>query len=575
MRVEGWSMIGALLYALCVCGCSSSTVTSVTDDAASAASGGESTPGDSPFVFEDVTRFAGIHHDVGPWPDGTYSLPEIMGAGLALFDANRDGRLDIYQLILPPPGRAAQNAPNRLYLQGPDGGFVDASTGSGADHSGFGQGLAVGDVNDDGREDLFLANFGADALLLGDGDGRFTLSHGPASFADDAWSSAATFCDYDRDGDLDLYVARYVQLDFAEPCRTSAGIPDYCGPQSFRGESDRLYRNQGDGQFEDVTDTASLRLTHPEEAKGLGVVCLDLTGDGFPDFYVANDGEANQLWVNRGDGTFADEALMRGVAFNRHGKSEASMGIAIGDVDGDQTMDLFTTHLTQENNTLYLASGHSLFMDRTVEYALPESDLLYTGFGCGLIDFDNDGDLDLAVANGGVRRPPTLTQLPAVFWDAYTEANLVLEREESRFTQRDGGSFTKGRELSRGLAFGDIDDDGDIDIVQSNGDNSLRIHRNDSPTAGNHWLIIEAFNGNRHAIGARLTVVSEHRSWLSVVQPGFSYQSSSDPRLHFGLGPVDRIDHLRVDWADGSQERFESPGVDRKLVLRKGQGSPS
>lgn len=400
----------------------------------------------------------------------------------------------------------------------------------------------------------------------------FRATDGPASFDDDAWSSSATFCDYDRDGDLDLYVARYVQLDFSEPCRTSAGIPDYCGPQSYRGESDRLYRNLGAGQFEDVTERAALRLTHPEQGKGLGVVCLDLTGDGWVDFYVANDGEANQLWVNRGDGTFVDEALMRGVAFNRHGKSEASMGLAIGDVDGDRAIDLFTTHLTQENNTLYLAAGDSLFMDRTVEYRLPESDLLSTGFGCGFVDFDHDGDLDLAVANGGVRRSPTLTQLPVKFWDAYTEANLLLEHGGKQFTQRDGGSFTERRELSRGLAFGDLDGDGDIDMVQTNADNSLRIHRNDSPTEGRHWLQVEVLDGVSPAVGARLGVVAQQRSWLSVVQPGFSYQSSSDSLLHFGLGTLDRVEHLRVEWPDGSRERFECPGVDRRLIVRKGQG---
>lgn len=572
MQVKSWSSALAVLCALCAGGCDSSTATS-----AAAAGNSLRAPAAagtvSPISFKDVTLFVGIHDDGESWPPGSYFLPEIMGAGVALLDANQDGRLDIYQLILPPPGSPGQPAPNRLYLQLADGGYVNASAESGADDPGFGQGVAVGDVNGDGFDDIYLANFGADTLLLGDGEGGFNRAASPASFNDDAWSSSATFCDYDRDGDLDLYVVRYVKLDFRDPCRTSAGTPDYCGPQSYRGESDRLYRNSGDGQFEDVTEQAALRLTHPEEGKGLGVVCLDLTGDGLVDFYVANDGEANQLWVNHGDGSFADEALMRGVAFNRHGKSEASMGIAIGDVDGDQRIDLFTTHLTQENNTLYLASGHSLFMDRTVEYALPESDLLFTGFGCGLVDFDHDGDLDLAVANGGVRRSPTLTQLPLEFWDAYTEINLMLENQGQHFSPRDGGSFTEARELSRGLAFGDIDDDGDIDLVQTNGDNSLRIHRNDSPPAGRHWLIIDARDGARHAIGARVTVSGEEKRWVSVVQPGHSYQSSSDPRAHFGLGHVERLDHLLIEWPDGSRERFESPAVDQHLVVVKGQGS--
>lgn len=569
MRVEVSFLLLAVWSAFGASGCKPSTEA---PDATIAVAAGALDPSESPFRFDDVTLFAGIRDDPAPWPDGSYFLPEIMGAGVALFDADGDGKLDIYQVRLPPPGDPRAAAPNRLYLQRADGGFVDASAGSGADDPGYGQGVAVGDVDGDGNDDLYVANFGADALLIGNGRGGFRQAPAAPSMVDDAWSSSAVFCDYDRDGDLDLYVARYVQLDFAEPCRTSAGIPDYCGPQSYRGEPDRLYRNQGDGRLEDVTEESALRLLHPERGKGLGVVCLDLTGDGRLDFYVANDGEANQLWVNRGDGTFVDEAPMRGVAFNRHGKSEASMGIAVGDVDGNGTIDLLTTHLTQENNTLYLGSGSSLFMDRTVEYGLPESDLLFTGFGCGFFDFDHDGDLDLAVANGGVRRSPTLSRLPEQFWDAYVEVNLMLEHEGVRFTRCDGGSFTDRRELSRGLAFGDLDDDGDIDLVQTNGDNSLRIHRNDSPPAGNHWLIVSALADGRHAIGARLTAVTASGSRLAVVQPGGSYQSSSDARVHFGLGEIDRVEHLIVDWPDGGREQFDCPGVDRRLILRRGEG---
>ena len=523
----------------------------------------------------EVTVELGLASNGAAWPDGSYFLPEITGPGVALFDHDGDGDLDLYQVRVAPPGHLDEPAPNRLFEQQPDGTFVDVTERAGVGDSGFGQGVAVGDVDNDGDLDLFVANYDADAFYLNNGDGTFRVATDEAGFEGERWSSSATFCDYDRDGYLDLYVTHYVKVDYEGSCRTSSGLPEYCGPETFNGEPDRLYHNNGDGTFSDVTRAAGIRLPHPEEAKGLGVVCLDLTGDDWADIYVANDGEANQLWVNRGDGTFVDQSLVRGVAFNRHGKAEASMGIGVGDFNRDGALDLFLTHLTQENNTLYMSGYGRLFMDRTVESGLSLHDLMHTGFGTGFFDLDHDGDLDLAVANGEVRRDPTDTG-GGGFWSHYAEPNLLFKNIGlGRFDKVRGGEdpFAARVEVSRALAFGDLDGDGDLDLVFSNIDNSLRVYRNDAPPAGNRWVIVRALTGLRDAIGARVTVNSGDRVYVAAVLAGYSYQSSSDPRAHFGLGTADRIERIEVTWPDGSREQFGGFAVDREIVVTQGSGS--
>ena len=433
------------------------------------------------------------------------------------------------------------------------------------------RGATVGDTDNDGDLDVYVTNIGHDAFYRNNGDGTFVDATVAAGFTGDHWSSSAAFFDYDRDGDLDLYVVHYLLFDSGITCRSRNDRLVYCGPQSFEGVPDTLYRNNGDGSFSDVTSAAS--ITSP--GKGLGVVCADLTEDGWIDIYVANDQEANHLWVNNGDGTFSDEAVMRGVAFNAYGEAEASMGVTVGDVNGDGRLDLFMTHLRDETNTLYTATEYGIFVDTSEASGLAAVDRGYTGFGCGFFDYDNDGDLDLALVNGSVRRG---SKFPGAkvgeFWNLYAEPNLLFQNDGGgNFTHISSlaGAFANQVEVSRGLAFGDADLDGDIDLVVGNL-NGMRVFRNDAPPPSNHWLRVRAMDGNRDAIGAEVTVATAEAEFVRLVLPGYSYLGSSQLRAHFGLGATEIVESIEIVWPDGSRERFKPLGVDRELTLRKGSG---
>lgn len=533
---------------------------------------------DAPY-FVEITEQAGLGLTAEPWPAGTGLAPEIMGPGVALVDLDGDMDLDIIQLRQPRPGRHG-GAGNRLFLLEADGRYRDATAGSGLADPGFAQGVVVGDVNGDGAPDVFFANYGPDALYLNRGDATFERAVAAEGWDEDVWSSSAAFCDYDADGDLDLYVTRYLRYDPDVACLTPTGAVGYCDPNVFDGLPDRLYRNDGTGRFTDVSTEAGLVL--PQDgvrAKGLGVVCVDLTGDGRLDFYVANDGEANQLWVQRGDGTFADEAAQRGVAVNRHGKPEASMGIAVGDVTGNGRIDLLLTHLEGENNTLYGGSPGALYRDLTPRSGMAVHDLGLTGFGCALLDIDLDGDLDLVVVNGKVRRgSKPQGASTAGFWSHYAEPNQIYENDGSGvFTNVSARErpFSGWYGVSRGLAFGDIDADGDVDLVVSNADNSLRLYRNDAPRRGRHWLSVRPLSDSGPAYGATVVVVAAGRRLLGVVPAGVSYMSHSGSSVPFGLGAVETIDRIEVRWPDGTTEWFPGGGADREVVVRRGRGEPA
>ena len=524
-------------------------------------------------LFTEITKDAGLESP-GGWPDGTFFLPEITGGGIALLDYDNDDDLDLLQVRLPRPDRRDDPAPDRLYQQQPDGRFLDVTEGSGLDSAGYGQGLAVGDTDNDGDLDVYVSNLGPDAFFINNGDGTFTDVTDAAGFSGDDWSTSATFCDYDGDGHLDLYVAHYLRYEYKGGCKVA--FLDYCGPRQFDGVPDQLYRNNGDGTFSDETEAAGIRLPDGGKlARGLGVVCADLTGDGWDDIFVANDGEANQLWVNQGDGTFAEEGIMRGVAVNRDGTTEASMGVAVGDVSRNGFFDLFLTHLWQETNTLYGGAG-PLFNDNTLEAGLAEDGRPMTGFGCGFFDYDNDGDLDLAMVNGRVYRNDVLPGASlSEFWNLYAEPNFLYENDGTgrfRNVSDRARSFAGRLEVSRGLAFGDIDNDGDVDLALTNVDNSVRLFRNDAPRPGSHWLRVRALTAGRDAVGARVVVVAGGDELAHLVLLGYSYVSSSDPRVHFGLGSVDRVDAVEVLWPDGARERFPGSEADRELRLVQGTG---
>ena len=546
---------------------------------------------DKPF-FTEVTAALGFTQTETPWQAGTYALPEVIGSGVALFDYDNDGALDVLHIRFPPPGvpihywkggEGNAPAPNRLFRQQTDGTFVDVTETAGIGHEGYGQGVAIGDVDNDGDADVYVTNYRADVFYRNNGDGTFTLQK--VGLSNEAWGTSATFGDYDRDGYLDLYVANYVQFDPEAVCRGKHGAPDYCNPQVFEPAADRLFRNNGDGTFTDVSQQAGIAAM---PGRGLGVVCLDVTGDGWADFYVANDGEANQLYVNQKDGTFSEEAILHGLAFNAYGQPEGSMGIAVGDVNGDTRPDLFVTHLSGETNTFYTTSNFSVFVDMTEMAGFAGRDLPFTGFGCGFLDFDNDADLDLALVNGRVKRGPVLEGAnTGEFWNFYAEPNLLFQntrtgpvggnsdsRQRRVFTDVSSRApnFTERIEVSRGMAFGDIDRDGDIDMVVSGLDNRLRFFRNDAPLPQHHYLSVQAITQNRDAFGAQVTLRTASHVFTGYVLSGTSYLSSSEPNVHFGLGTINTIQAIEVHWQDGSREKFPGTTADQRVKVYQGKG---
>ena len=547
-------------------------------------------------LFTEVTTALGFPQPETHWHAGTYALPEVIGSGVALLDYDNDDALDVLHVRFPSPDEADAPAPNRLFRQQPDGTFVDVTESAGIGHEGYGQGVAIGDVDNDGDVDVYVTNYGdTDVFYRNNGDGTFVLQE--AGLSNEAWGTSATFADYDRDGYLDLYVANYVQFNPEAVCRGKHGAPDYCNPKIFEPAADRLFRNNGDGTFADVTQLAGIAAM---PARGLGVVCLDLTGDGWADFYVANDGEANQLWVNQRDGTFAEEAILYGLAFNAYGQPEGSMGIAVGDVNGDTRPDLLLTHLTGETNTLYVASTYSVFVDMTEMTGFAGRDLPFTGFGCGFVDFDNDADLDIAVVNGRVKRGPVLKGAnTGEFWNFYAEPNLLFQNNGQQETGREerkkgrmgaqssnlatfrpnftdvssrAPDFTGRVEVSRGMAFGDVDRDGDIDMVVSGLDNRLRFFRNDAPSPQHNWLSVQAITQGRDALGAQVTLRTDSGALTGYVLSGTSYLSSSEPSVHFGLGSIGTIQSIEVHWQDGTREKFPGTSTNRRVKVYQGKG---
>jgi enediyne biosynthesis protein E4 len=531
-------------------------------------------------LYRDITREAGITFQHHAAPEKKF-IVESMSGGVALFDYDNDGRLDIYfvdSLTVDNASRP-EAARSALYRNLGNRKFEDVTDRAGVGRAGWGMGVCTADVDGDGWVDLYVTALGGNHLYLNKHDGTFADVTDAAGVRGGGWSTGCGFADYDRDGRLDLFVSRYVKVDLArlpefgkdKTCEYR-GIAVQCGPRGLEGESDFLFHNEGGWRFTDVSARAG--VADPKGSFGLGIAWLDVNADGWPDLYVGNDSNANFLYINQKDGTFKDAAFPAGVAVSEDGAEQGSMGIAVGDYDHSGRFSLFVTNFAEEYNALYHNDGDHFsdvsFRSRTAAVSLP-----YVGWGNAFFDYDNDGWQDLIAVNGHVY--PQLDRARMGASAGYRQRKLLYHnRGDGTFEEvaaRFGQAFTEGR-VSRGLATGDIDDDGGLDIVINDLDGGPQLLHNELAARG-HWLIVKLRGKapNTDAIGAIVTVRTGSTTQRALVQSGASYLSQNDVRQHFGLGSVDTVDLVDVTWPDGTTSRQERVKADQIVQIRQDQSA--
>jgi hypothetical protein len=550
-----------------------------------------SPPAHQPEWFTERAEASGLDFLHFNGMSGQFYYPEIMAPGVALIDYDNDGDLDVYvaqgqmlgpgktvaDALFPPKGPLKDRLFRNDLVVGADGTrtlhFTDVTEQSGINIETYGMGAAVGDFNNDGCPDIYRTGLSGSVMLRNNCDGTFTdVTRQTGTENRGGWSMSAAFVDYDRDGWLDLFVGNYLiySLEADVHCLSVSGQRDYCPPNSYRAQPSRLYHNRGNGTFEDVTAKA---LRGGAYGPALGVSTADFNGDGWIDIYVANDSQPSQLWINQHDGTFKDTGFLSGLAVNGAGNAEARMGVDAGDFDNDGDEDLFITNWLDQMNILYVNDGSGNFEDRKAASGLGPPSLAKTGFGTAWFDFDNDGWLDLLVANGGVatieaqaraKDPFPLRMTPQLY------RNLGNGRFED-VSARAGAVF-KLAEVGRGAAFGDIDNDGDTDVVIGNASGRLRLLVNNMGSR-NHWLGLRLVGarGPRDMLGARIEVIRKTGPplWRRARSDG-SYASANDPRVVVGLGASTDAPRVRVIWPDGRAEEWSEVAIDRYSTLKEG-----
>ncbi len=552
---------------------------------ASACGGGEPARPDAPragFRFTDVSASAGLTRVLHAGRPGKDHLLDSAGFGAAWIDYDRDGRIDIYVVNgwKLDDREIVERGRNALYRNRGDGTFEDVTDAAGVDGAGrWCSGVAVADVDDDGLPDLFVTAFGANLLYRNRGDGTFEEVAADLGVAAPGWNTGAAFFDADGDRDLDLYVAAYIDASVEEVLAAERtldwkGVARVApGPFGMPGAPDRFFLQREDGTFAEATEAAG--LADRALGFGFGVRALDVDGDGDLDLYVANDSDANYLYRNEGDGTFKDTGLWSGAAFDANGAAQAGMGVAAGDANGDRVPDLFVTNFSEDFSTLYVGDGDGFFRDVSADSGVGAATYRPLSWGTLLADLDNDGDDDLVVANGHIY--PQVDAHPE-FAMTYRQRDQLLENVGGgRFVEvgdRAGAGFAIERS-SRGLAAGDYDDDGDLDLLFTALDEPPLLLRND--TEGARWLtvVLEAAPGSGGTIGATVEVRAGGRRLRRDLASGESFLSAHDPRLHFGLGDAARVEELLVRWPDGAVERWRDLEADRFFVAERGAGEPA